>query len=108
MQPLLDVAADLLEAAKRSDKKGLYFYAGLKYGQAWATLANIVILRDAGTVPLTAQEEGRLTMLYELLATRLQQLQAKMRNGKQLSGRAPADSPAEAIGALLEEVLRGF
>lgn len=107
MQPLLDVAAEILEAARKSDKKGLYFYAGLKYAQAWATLANIVILRDAGTVPLTAQEEGRLATLYELLATRLQQLQAKMRNGSRLSGKA-ADSPAEAIGALSEEVLQGF
>lgn len=107
MQPLLDVAADLLDAAQKSDKRGLYFYAGLKYAQAWATLANIIILRDAGTVPLTTKEEGRLATLYELLATRLQQLQAKMRNGKQLSGKA-VDSPAEAIAALLQEVLQGF
>jgi len=103
----LDVATELLDAAQRSDKKGLYFYAGLKYAQVWTTLTNIIILRDAGTVPLTAQEEGRLAILYESLATRLQQLSAKMRNGKQLSGRAN-DSPSEAIDALLEEVLRGF
>jgi hypothetical protein len=107
MQPLLDVAAELLDAAQKSDKKGLYFYAGLKYAQVWATLANVVILRDAGTVPLTPTEEGRLAMLYQLLATRLQQLQAKMRNGKRLSGNS-SDSPAEAIDALLEEVLQGF
>jgi hypothetical protein len=97
MQPLLDVAAELIEAAQKSDNKGLYFYAGMKYAQVWTTLTNIIILRDAGTVALTAQEERRLATM----------LPAKVRNGKQLSGRTK-DSPAEAIDALLEEVLRGF
>ncbi len=103
MQPLLDVAAQLLEAGQKSDKRGLYYYAGLKYAQSWATMINIIVLRDLEVVPLTQKEEG---LLYQL-ATRLQQLQAKMKNGTRLSGKA-MDSPVEAIRVLLEEVLRGF
>lgn len=109
MQVLLNVAADLIEAAYKNEKRGLYYYAGLKYSEAWGVLVSIVVLRDSKTTPLSSQEEARLGTLYELLATRLQGLQAKIGNGHKLSGRKrEADSPSSAIGAFLEEVLHGF
>lgn len=109
MQPLLDVAAEIIDAASKNEKKGLYYYAGLKYTQAWGTLVNIVILRDSKVIPLSPQEEARLATLYELLATRLQNLQGKMSNGHKMSGvKGAQDTPAMAVSAILEEVLQGF
>lgn len=108
MQPLLDMAADLIEMAYKNEKKGLYYYAGLKYSQAWGVLVSVVVLRDSKTTPLSPKEEARLATLYGALATRLQSLQTKMGNGHTMSGKKRDGSPSLAVSALLEEVMHGF
>lgn len=107
MNPLLDAAAEWLEIGAQNVKRGFYYYAGLKYTQAWTSLLNFTMLRDAGTIVTTGEEERRLKRLYGLLVERLKAVGSKMKNGNKMSG-PRSDSPADAVEALLEEVLQGL
>lgn len=102
---LLDAIAEVIKDAQRSEKKGLYYFAGLKYAQAKGMLDSIVILHDqkAPGMRLSEKEEYRLSVLFELLATCFQSLQGKVGNGKhRMSGSSSRDTLKEALDHFLE------
>lgn len=99
MNPLLQQAEELLKLGQNTDKRGMYYLAGLRYAQVFTTLFNIGILKDSGTVPLSSSEEANLASLHERLAL--------TKNGHQLSWKTK-DTPDSAIETLLEEVMAGF
>lgn len=110
MDYLLDAIAAVVKEGQKSERKGLHYFAGLKYSQARGMLESIVLLRDARSLKLSDEEEERLSILFDLLATCLESLQLKMGNGKHhLSGASKdsSNSPEEAISRMLEEI-RGF
>lgn len=105
MNPLLHQAEEWIKTGQRSDKRGLYHLAHLRYTQAWTTLLNIVTLRDAGMMKLSGEEERRMSMLYQVLSARLQSLVTRTGNGHKMSGdRESKDTLSDTIRTLIGEV----
>lgn len=98
---LLDVIADVIKDGQQSEKKGLYYFAGLKYSQARGMLESIVLIHDSKAIRLTEKEEYRVSVLFGLLATCFQSLQGKVGNGKHRMSGAASDSLREALNEFL-------
>lgn len=98
---LLDVIADVIKDGQQSEKKGLYYFAGLKYSQARGMLESIVLIHDSKAIRLSEKEEYRVSVLFGLLATCFQSLQGKVGNGKHRMSGAAKDSLGEALGEFL-------
>lgn len=109
MNPLFEQAEEWLKAGQRADKLGMYYLAGIRYSQVWATLFNIITLRDSGSIAMDANDEAHLASLYQRLGMRLQILPGKMKNGQKPKLSGPSkDTPLSAVEVLLEEVMAGF
>lgn len=104
---LLDAIAGVIKEGQKSERKSLYYFAGLKYFQAKGMLDSVAMLQDGGSLKLSDDEEERLAILFGLIAVCLESLQSKMGNGKHHLSGAAKDSPKEAISAMIEEI-RGF
>lgn len=102
---LLDSTASAISEGQKSERKGYYHFASLKYSQATGMLQIIVQILDSGQLSASEKEKARLSVLLELVAVRLDYLQSKMGNGKhRMSGiMGPKDSPSEAISKFSRE-----
>lgn len=105
MNPLLDQAEEWIKVGQRSDRRGLYHLAHLRYTQAWTTLLNIVTLRDSGMLKLSGEEERRMSMRYQVLSARLQSLVTRTGNGHKMAGAHESkDTLSDVIHTLIEEM----
>ncbi len=85
MDCLLDTIAGTIKQGQRSEKNGLYYFAGLKYSQAKGMLDSIVILHDSKEMRLSEKEEYRLSALHGQIGKH------------QMPGSASKDSLKEAL-----------
>lgn len=77
----------------------------VRYAQAFATLINIVTLRDTGTIALSKSQEQKVSMLYQALSARTASMSFRTSNGHKMAGKVECkDTLTDAIAVLLEEM----
>ena len=107
MNATLQRILELLELSDQNEKKGLYFHAVEKYNRVAELLMTLVLLRDAGQITLSADEEQELIKIREFLFRHLPDLLSKMHNGQSggTMGTKVRDTAEEALLDAMDELL---